>query len=85
MMPFPTWEEFIERLEEWQVEYVKEEAELPGMPKFTATYLRHTMDGTTFTCPISVDDPRQRVTPSMIRYVCKALNINSAMFGLHLG
>ena len=56
-----------------------------GNKSIQAQYFEHKMDGTTFRCEIKFSDDAERLTPSMIRYICNRLQINPRLFGLHLG
>lgn len=76
---------FRQRLEsEFACEFREEPMDVDGLPD-TITYFARKVDGLEQVCVVFFPDPEKLVEPGIIRYVCRHLSVDPAVFGLHLG
>ena len=52
---------------------------------FPVDYFERAVNGKKLLCPVSFEDDSAILTPTVLRHICRRLNIDPAKFGLHLG
>ena len=52
---------------------------------FPINYFERIHNGKKFQCPVSFNDDSERLTPIVLRYICRRLKIDPKQFGLYLG
>ena len=80
LTPMPSFDELHIRLEN---EFNCAFKIISGGP-FPVTYFERIHNGKKFQCPVSFKNGSERLTPTVLRYICRRLKINPSQFGLHL-
>ncbi len=80
LIPMPSFGELCVKLED---EFDCIFKTVDGTP-FPITYFERTHNGKKFQCPVSFNDDSERLTPIVLRHICRRLKIDPKQLGLYL-
>lgn len=81
LTPMPSFSEIRTRLEN---EFNCVFKTIDGGP-FPTRYFERIDGRKKLQCPVSFNDDNERLTPTVLRYICRRLKIDPKQFGLYLG